>query len=282
MSRIAIITDSLASMPHKITKKYDIKVAPLVLIWDGETLLDNVDISPSDFYTRLKTAKVMPTSSQVTIETFRQMFKPFVDEGTPILVIVASHKLSMTINSAEQAKAMFPGATIEIIDSFGCAMSLGLQVLAAARAAQDGKSFDEVVAIAHKARENTGMLFVVDTLEFLHRGGRIGGAARLLGTALNLKPLLELQEGQIEPIERVRTKTKAKNRMLDIIEERLDGKTSIRLAVLNAGTPDEAHALLDRAIERFDPVEAIYSEISPVVGCHTGPGTIGLAYCTDL
>lgn len=282
MTKIAIVTDSLSSMPAELIKQYDIKVVPQVLIWGEETFLDGVDITPSEFYARLETAEVMPTTSQATIGSFKDIFEPLVADGRQIVVIVGSTELTATMNSAEQAKAMFPQATIEIIDSLGVAMSLGFQVLAAARAADEGKSFTEVVAIARQAKEHTGVMFVVDTLEFLHRGGRIGGASRLLGTALNLKPLLELRNGRVEPVEKIRTKAKACARLLDIMEDRLAGRSQVRLSALHAAAEEEARELMEEAKKRCYPVEIIFSEVTPVVGTHSGPGTVGLAYCTDL
>jgi DegV family protein with EDD domain len=282
MSRIAIVTDSLASMPEELINQYDIKVAPQVLIWGEETFLDGVDISPKEFYARLETAKLMPTTSQATLASFKEIFEPLVAEGRPILAIVGSSKLTATMNSAEQAKALFPDATIEVVDSLGVAMSMGFQVLAAARAVEAGKSFDEVVELARKAHEHTGVMFVVDTLEFLHRGGRIGGAKRLLGTALSLKPLLELQEGRVEAVENIRTKTKAYKRLLEVIEERLVDQSNVRIAGLHAASEQDARAVLEEAKERCNPIETVWSEVTPVVGTHAGPGTVGLAYCTEL
>ena len=136
--------------------------------------------------------------------------------------------------------------------------------------------------MARRAKEHTGVLFVVDTLEFLHRGGRIGGATRLVGTALNLKPLLEVLHGRVEPIERVRTKTKACARLLEVIGERVNGRTPLRIAAIHASAEEEARALLQDAAERFHPVETTLSVASPVVGTHAGPGTVGLAYCAGL
>jgi DegV family protein with EDD domain len=168
------------------------------------------------------------------------------------------------------------------VDSLDVAMSLGFQVLAVARAIEEGKSFEEVVAIARTARNYTGVMFVVESLEFLHRGGRIGGASRLLGTALGLKPLLELRDGNVEPLENVRTKAKARARMLDLIEERVAGQSNIRLAGLHAAAEEEAQELLKEAEKRLHPVETLFTEVSPVIGTHTGPGVVGLAFSTIL
>lgn len=282
MSRIAIVTDSTACIPDDLIALYDIKVAPQILIWKGETLLDGVDITPDQFYTRLRTTDVMPTTSQATVRAFHEIFTPLVAGGAQILAIVLSAKLSGTLLSAEQTKAEFPGATIELVDSETTAMGLGFQVLAAARAAAEGKSFEEVVALARSAKEHTGVMFVVDTLEFLHRGGRIGGAARLFGTALNMKPLLEIRDGRVETVERIRTKAKAFARLLDLIEERIGGRTPVRLAALHAQAEEDARYLLDEAGRRCKPIESLMTPVSPVVGNHAGPGTVGLIFCTDL
>ena len=282
MSRIAVVTDSLASLPEELIDQYDIKVAPQVLVWGDESYLDGVDITPQEFYDRLKSSKEMPTTSQATLASFKEIFEALVAEGRPIIAIVGSTKLTATMNSAEQAKALFPDATIEVIDSLDVAMSMGFQVLAAARAVEAGKSFDEVVALAHKAHKHTGVMFVVDTLEFLHRGGRIGGAKRLFGTALSLKPLLELQEGQVEAVENIRTKSKAYKRLLDVVEGRLADQSNVRIAGLHAAAEQDARAVLDEAKHRCNPIETIWSEVTPVIGTHTGPGTVGVAYCTDI
>ena len=282
MSEIAIVTDSLSSVPANFVEQYNIKVVPQVLIWGEEIFLDGVDITPSEFYGRLKTADKMPSTSPATPASFVEVYEPLVAAGIPIITIVGSSELTATINSAEQAKATFPHSTIEIVDSLDVAMSLGFQVLAVARAIEEGKSFEEVVAIARTARNYTGVMFVVESLEFLHRGGRIGGASRLLGTALGLKPLLELRDGNVEPLENVRTKAKARARMLDLIEERVAGQSNIRLAGLHAAAEEEAQKLLKEAEKRLHPVETLFTEVSPVIGTHTGPGVVGLAFSTIL
>lgn len=281
MSKVAIVTDSTGYIPQDLIEQYKIPVAPLVVIWGEETLRDDIDIKPVEFYERLKTAKVMPSTSQPPIPDFENIFKRLHGEGYEILSVLISNHLSGTIASAEQAKKNLPDATIEIFDSKSTAMSMGFQTLAVARAAAEGATLAECLAVAEKARDNSGILFAVDTLEFLHRGGRIGGASRYLGTALQLKPLLTLEEGKIEALERVRTKKKAQARLSDIVVERLAGKPNIRLATLHANATEDANKLLEKTCERLDVVEKIYSEVSPVIGTHVGPGTVGLAYIHD-
>jgi DegV family protein with EDD domain len=153
-----------------------------------------------------------------------------------------------------------------------------LIVLAAARAAEGGANLSDCLAVAEKTRMNSGIFFAVDTLEFLHRGGRIGGAQRFIGSALNLKPLLALKEGKVEGVEKIRTKSKAHDRMLALVSEQVNGKANIRLATLHANADVDARTLLDRAAQQLNPIETIFTEVSPVVGAHTGPGTVGLAF----
>ena len=282
MSKVAIVTDSTAYIPADYVKEYHITVAPQVLIWEEETLRDGVDISPTEFYHRLQHSDVMPTTSQVSVTDFKDIFERFHKEGKEILAIVISDHLSRTVNSAELAKQMVPEARVEVVNSKSVSMGLGFHVLAAARAAKEGASLEECKRIAEEAQDKSGVIFVVDTLEFLHRGGRIGGATRFLGTALKLKPILEIRGGRIEPLERVRTKKKAFARLLELIEERVNGKQGeVRLAALHANALEDARDLLTQASQRVNAVETIFAEVSPVVGTHTGPGTTGIAYMVD-
>jgi DegV family protein with EDD domain len=280
MSKIAIVTDSTSFLPAELIKKHNITVTPQILIWGEEEFRDGVDIQPSEFYTRLKTAKTMPSSSQVSPATMQATFQNLVEQGFEVLGIFISSKLSGTLQSALQGKKMMGavGEKITIMDSFATSMSLGLVVLAAARAAESGANLSDCLAIAEKTRMNSGIFFAVDTLEFLYRGGRIGGAQRFIGSALNLKPLLALKEGKVEGVEKIRTKSKAHDRMLELVSEQVNGKANIRLATLHANASADARTLLDRAAQKLNPIETIFTEVSPVVGAHTGPGTVGLAY----
>src|SRR4030065_1437901 len=152
MTRMAFVTDSTAYLPEALRSKYEISVAPQVLIWGEETLEDGVDIQPSQFYERLKTAEVMPTTSQATIAAFQKIFEPLGAKGRPILAMLLSSKLSGTIQSAEQGKAMFPHARIDIVDTESCAMAMGFQVLAAAGAAEQGTCVGGVGGWGARAR----------------------------------------------------------------------------------------------------------------------------------
>jgi DegV family protein with EDD domain len=282
MSPVAVVTDSTTYIPDEILTDLPITVAPQILIWGDQTYRDGVDIQPEEFYTRIKKTTVMPTTSQVTIASFNEIFDRLLDQGYDILALLVSNKLSGTIDSAIQAREMLSSNGIEIVDSYTTAMAEGYQVLTVARAAKEGASLAECVALAEKARNHTGVVFAVDTLEFLHRGGRIGGGSRFLATALNIKPILEVTGGAVEGIERVRTRKKSLERVVEIIEDRIAGRTPVRLATLHANALDDAREILEMASDRLKPVESVFAEVSPVVGNHAGPGTVGLAFMAGM
>lgn len=285
MPKVAIVTDSTAYIPPELLKSYDVKIVPLQLIWGEQTFRDNVDITPAEFYERLPRVKAHPTTSQPSPAAFKEIYDRLIAEGFDILSVHISSKLSGTIDSATQAKQMLPGTAIEVVDSLSTSMSLGFPVLAAARAAAQGASLAECKIIAEQGCKNTGVLFAVNTLEFLHKGGRIGGAQAFLGTALNLKPILEVRDGRIEAVERVRTMNKAVDRLLELASERIGSRRPVSLAVLHAASPEAAETLLVRARSLFgvsDVSEAIISPVSPVLGVHVGPGTLGVAFMAGM
>jgi len=266
-------------------KKYENNITspspPLSVIWGKEVQRDGVDIQPQEFYKRLSASTVMPTTSQVTPAAMHGTFQSLLEQGYGVLSIFLSSKISGTFQSAVQALDMLSNGTgnrVSIVDSLSTTMAMGLPVLATARAAQAGEGLSECQKIAENACRNSGVLFVVETLEFLRRGGRIGGAQALLGTVLNIKPILELREGQIEVVEKVRTKQKAIQRVVDLVSERIQGKTSIRLAATHANSESDAASLLTIAQAQLDPIEIFSCPLSPVIGTHAGPGTVALNY----
>jgi len=283
-NKVAIVTDSTAYIPDEFLKQYNIGVVPLTVIWGDEILNDGVDIQPHQFYERLPKASVMPTTSQATPATMHDAFKGLIDQGYDVLGVFISSKISGTIASAQQAVDMLENGKdkVAIVDSLLTSMAMGWPVLTAARAAEAGASLAECEKLAKEASNNSGILFVVDTLEFLRRGGRIGGAQALLGNVLNIKPILELKEGVIEPAGKVRTKKKALQHMIELAAERIGGRTPVRIAVTHANVQSEAEALLEAVKEHFNPVETIISPLSPVIGTHVGPGALALTFMHSI
>jgi DegV family protein with EDD domain len=174
--------------------------------------------------------------------------------------------------------AELPYIDIRLVDTNSSAMGLGLCVLAAGRAAAEGKSVDEVVVAANEMSHKVHLIFVVDTLEYLFKGGRISGGKRLLGTALNIKPILHFEDGKIKPHSQARTKRKALNQLLEIVEERLTGKRMHEACIMDVNTQDEGDSVAEMIRERFHPELLHRSGVSPVVGTHVGPGTVGIAF----
>ncbi|MCX6054913.1 MAG: DegV family protein [Chloroflexi bacterium] len=286
MAKIMVVTDSTSNIPTGLLNGIPVSILPLQVIWNGEIFKDGVDIQPKDFYERLAVDKIMPSTSQITPEEFKEEYEKLLNLGYEILSIHISSKLSGTMDSAIQAKREFPGAKIELVDSNSTSMAMGFQVLCAARMAEMGSTLAECKTMALEATKHTGVYFALNTLEFLHRGGRIGGAAAFLGQVLNLKPLLELRDGKIEAVEKVRTLSKTIDRLLDLVEAKLEnGKGPFRICAIHANAPREAEELLERAIKRISASlvsDAVISVVSPVLGTHTGPGALGLAYMSGL
>jgi len=279
--KTVVVTDSSAYIPREALGDLSIPVIPLWLIWGDERFKDGVDIDPPTFYRHLRETDVFPTTSQPSTGEFQDFFRQVGSEADAIVGVFVTSKLSGTVANAQAVTAQLPELKIRVVDSLSTSMGLGFMVLAAARAAAAGKSVDEVVAAAEEMRARVQLLFAVDTLEYLHRGGRIGGAKWLLGTALNIKPLLHLTNGTIEPLAQVRTKHKAVARMLGVAEERLGGKRMAEAAVIDVDTPEEGEAVAERVKERFGLHTVYRTTVSPAIGTHAGPGTVGIAFYAE-
>lgn len=280
--KIVVVTDSTAYVPKEALGELNVPVMPLWLLWGDERLRDGVDIDPPTFYSRLREARTLPTTSQPSAGEFERFFRQASAGSGGIAAVLVSSKLSGTVASAQMAQAQLSELDIRVVDSLSVSMSLGFIVLAAARAAAAGRPLGEVVAVAEEMRDRVHILFVVDTLEYLHRLGRIGGAKRLLGTALRIKPLLHLEEGRVEPLTQVRTKGKAIAHMLEEVEKRLAGKRIAEAAVLDIDCPvEEADGVAERVKVRFGLSTVYRTAVSPVVGTHAGPGTVGIAFYAE-
>lgn len=276
MNQVAIVTDSTALPPDKV-KEFGIHVIPLQVIWNDETFADGVDLTPTEFYTRLARSSTLPSTSQPPAAAFQELFQKLLAEGKDVLAILISSGISGTVNSALQALQEVDQARVEVVDSLTAATATGLQVIAAARKARSGAPLQEVKNTALKAKQHTNVVFAVDTLEYLHKGGRIGGAKRLLGSVLNIKPILEIKDGVIEPADQVRTQKRALERLINLIDERSQGEEPRRMAVFHSNVPELARELLEETRQRLAPDEIFLAELSPVIGTHVGPGTLAIA-----
>jgi DegV family protein with EDD domain len=279
--RIAIVTDSTADLPPELVERYQIHVIPQNIIWGGQTYRDRVDMDSPAFYERLRTDREFPKTSQPSVGAFHEAWQQAAPSpATPVLSIHISGALSGTVATAETAKGMLPERTIEIVDTRSATLGLGYMVLAAARAAEQGQGLAECAAAARALVARMNLFFVLETLEFLHRGGRIGGAARLLGTMLNLKPLLQVVDGKVEPLDRVRTRAKALERLLDTARTRIGGRP-VHMGLLHVAAAADMARLADTLRAQFNCVELLVCEATPTIGAHVGPGTLGMVFYTE-
>lgn len=277
--KMGLITDSACDLPDAVLAQYDIEMVPLYVIWGTEELRDRVDISGEEFYRRLVSDPVHPKTSQPTPEDFAAGIRRLVEGGAEeVVILTISGAMSSTYNAAEQGAARVPGVPIHVVDTRANSMSQGWQVLAAARAREEGGDAQAMIAAADRVRSRLATTLYVDTLEYLHRGGRIGAAARFVGAALNIKPQLYVnhQTGEVEAGPRVRTRRKAVEAMIEAFCGQMDRSRPIRVAVLHGNVPDEVKALAERIRHLLDPVEIVIGLTSPVLGVHTGPGALAL------
>jgi DegV family protein with EDD domain len=278
MNNIAILTDSTANLPAEWVEQYAIRVIPLKIHWGNETYLDGIDLTPDEFYMRLSNSKHLPTTSQPSIQDFLMAFESMADEGAAgIIVPLISSGISGTVDSAQAAARLFTRVPVEVIDTQITSIGQVMIILASARAAEQGASLQEVRQAADEVVKRLKVFFAVDTLEYLHRGGRINGASRYFGTALDIKPILFFNsEGKIDALERVRTKKKALQRLIALAEQQANGHP-VHVGIVHANVPQAAQGFREEVEKRLKCKEIFTVEFSPVISVHVGPGTIGIA-----
>lgn len=281
---IKIICDSTAYITEKIINEYDISIIPLSVIFETESFKE-IDIDNETFHKKMAKSPNIPTSSQPSIDELYNMFEKFINEGHAIVGIFMSSELSGTFSSVNLVKNMilenYPDAEIEIIDSRITCMPMGFAVIQAAKAAQQGKSIEEIIERIYKVLDNCRILFVPDSLEYLKKGGRIGGAAALLGAVLQIKPILTVEDGKATVFDKVRTKKKSVDKMLEKLMLDINERGLGEVAVQHINSLDEACELANRIKDRLG-VEVGICDISPVIGVHIGQKAIGISYYTEI
>lgn len=280
---VQVVTDSTADIPEKICRELNIVTVPLKVHLSGETYLDGVTLKPREFYAKLNETEALPTTSQPTPAEFLDVFRTSAGAGkTDLISIHLSAALSGTYQSAVLAKSMVGDElSIEIIDSKRASFAAGIIVVEVAKAAKQGKNLAECREIALRCIEQAQVYFMVDTLKNLQKGGRIGKASALLGSLLNIKPILTLDDdGEVAPSDKVRGKRKAMARMLDKLAKHA-GDDRVNLGIMHANALDEAERLKSELEARFQVNRIVVSELGPVIGTHAGPGTIGIAMLKD-
>lgn len=273
---VAVITDSTAHLPEGFAERYAIRVVPLHVLIDGDAALDGVDVGPVALAEALGQRRIV-TTSRPTPGEFASSFRAALADGADAVVSLhLSSEISGTWESAVLAAQEVGPDVVRVVDSRGTAMGLGFAALHAAAAASSGATPEEVEKAAMSAVRASKTLFVVETLEYLRRGGRIGAAAALLGTALAVKPLLHIDDGRIQPLEKVRTMHRAIARLVDLAEQAA-GDEPVEVAVHHLASAERAAELANRLEERLSiPDGCLVSELGAVIGAHTGPGVIGV------
>ena len=280
MAGVALVTDSTSYLPPEVLASHEIRVVPLYVVFGAERTVPEVEISDYPaFFEELRSAETLPSTSQPSVGDFTSVYEPLLAEGREIVSVHISGGLSGTPEAARQAKETLErdgkgGERIEVIDSTTAAGGLGFMVLAAAKAAGEGRNAAEVAQHVRSARADLKLWFVIDTLEFLKRGGRIGAASAWIGSTLKVKPILTV-ENEMTPVERVRTSGRAMERMVDYARQRKDsGADAWSAQHINA--PQALQELIDRCSEVYGRPPTIVSEIGPVLAAHTGPGLLGM------
>ncbi len=275
---IRIITDSTCEASEAILSHPLVTVVPLTVIFGQEALLDGVGITREQFWERLPKSEKLPTTSQASPAQFEEPFRRFTDAGDEVIVVPISAKLSQTYNSALIAKDNLEGRPIDVVDSKSTSIGLGLLVQEAVAMADAGATRQEIVAKLTRMREEIRIIFVLETLEYLEKGGRIGKAQAFVGTLLKFKPLLGIVDGEVVPVARVRSRAKALETLQELLLTQVPARgPAVRVAVTHALAEEEARQVGESLARRFGTQLSFLSGLGPVLGVHVGPGTIGVA-----
>jgi DegV family protein with EDD domain len=275
---VKIVTDSTSDLPEKVAEELGITVVPLNVHFDMDTYRDGVDISADEFYKRLITSSTLPKTSAPAPGIFIDSYQKLAGEAEAIISIHISSKLSGTHEAAQAAQRDLAGeCRIEVINSESVSMGLGLLAVAAAKAARAGATAEEVVKLIQESIPRVHLVGALDTLDFLYKGGRVGKASAWFGSLLSIKPLISVRDGEVVPLERVRTRSKAIERLYQLLKERLPAK---EIGVMYSTDAEEAEKLAEHLRELFPQQPVYLSRFGPVLGTYMGPGCLAAASIT--
>ena len=271
---IKIVTDSTADVPQELMERYDIRTVPINIQFGTETYQEGIEIDRPTFYRKLE--EVMPTSSQPAPGQFVEVYKELAEQGHSILSVHLTSKHSGTYQSALLAKSMVPEIEVEVFDTLSISIETGYHVLAAARAAEEGKSMGEIIQLLEGIRSRINLYLTPATLKYLQRSGRVGRLSGALGALLDLKPVIKVEDGVLEAFQNVRTRGKALDRLVELTEEAVGTTELVKLAVTHAQAPDEAEELRQRLESTFNCDEMIVVDLCCSLTVHGGPGIIAI------
>jgi DegV family protein with EDD domain len=277
MSNVKILTDSLADIPSTILKELDITTVPCTVRFGNEEYIDRVNLFPTEFYRKLVASPTLPTTAFPSSQLFEETYRKLAETTDRILAIHTIASLTGIYNASRVAAENITTARIELIDSEQVSMSLGWLVILAGRAAKEGASLAQVKSLVEDAKARVHIIAMLDTLEYAQRGGRLGKGAALVGSLLNVKPLVSAVHSEIVPVENVRTQKRALERLVEIV---LASGPIQELSVIHADALEHAQTLKKMLAKTFPTDQIIMSETGPVLGTHTGPGAVGIAWLT--
>jgi len=271
---IKIVTDSTADVPEELLERYDIRVVPINIQFGTETYQEGIEIDRPTFLRKLE--EVIPTSSQPSPGQLAEVYRPLAEDGHSVISIHVTSKHSGTYQSAVLAKSMMPEAEIEVFDSLSISIGTGYQVIAAARAAEEGKGMGEIIQILEGIRSGMSLYFTPSTLKYLQRSGRVGKLSGALGALLSLKPVIKTEDGVLEAFQKVRTRGKSIDRLVELTAEAVGTTEPVKLAVIHAEVPAEAEELRRRLERAFNCDEMIVVNLACSLTVHGGPGIMGI------
>ncbi len=280
MTRIHVVTDSGSDLPKEVREKYNIHVVPLTIQFGEDIYVDGIELSAKAFYQALKEALVLPSTCQPSPADFVKCYESISKPGEHIISVHLSSELSGTYQSAVLASTMLEDRHIHVLDSKSASIGIGLVTLAVAEAVQNGASVEDAVKEGERVIEEIEVFFVVDTLEYLRRNGRIGAASAIVGSLLNIKPVLTLKDGIVTPYDKIRGKSRALKEISDIFKRYLTAHPNrkVRIGITHADSISEANIIRDELISDFDMKDILIEYIGATIGVHVGPGTVALLW----
>lgn len=273
--RFAVVTDSSADLPPALRAKHGISVVPLTVTFGAEEFADGVDLSPQEFWQRVARGGDLPRTTQPGPADFARVYQRLYADGMGILSVHLSGEMSGTVQSARLAAGDFPAGAIRVVDSRSASMGVGFLALAAARMAEEGVALEEAEAAVRALAGKLEIFFTVDSLEWLRRNGRIGRAKAFLGTLLNVKPVLTIEDGVVSPVEQVRSRERSLHRLVELAREAAAGRT-VDVAVVHGDCPEDGERVMAELVASVDARERVVVWLGSTIGAHTGPGTLGI------
>jgi DegV family protein with EDD domain len=278
MTTVRIVADTTSGLPRDVTELLDIKILPQIVIFGEKSYRDDTELDTATFLKLLREARQLPQTSAPPPALYEPIFKRALDHNETVIVVTPSEKVSGTYRSAMIAKESFPSVDIHVVDSNSIAGNLGSMVMLAASLAREGRDPDNIVATIQSMSEYGRTYFVLDTLNYLQKGGRIGGAKALLGEILQVKPILQLRNGRVEAFDQERTKKKAIEKMVSLVAEQVQGSGEPHLCVMEADAREEAESIKATLQSRTGIVNIPIYQLPPAIVVHAGPKTLAVGF----